>query len=415
MSHVLILTLVFPPDGVSTAQIVGDLALDLQSRGHDVTVVTTTPHYNRDDIARARQPLTRFWGRLLQRSEYSGIITYHILVPQKGRSVVLRLFGWAVFHVMSTIVSAGLVRRPDVILAPSPPLTIGVNAWVIGLLRRCPYIYNVQEIYPDIAVKLGALQNRRAISLLLRLERFVYDHARFITVIGPSMRRSLEDKGVPPAKLSVIPNGVDVASFSAAPRDNDFARKHGLQDRFVVTYAGNMGPSTGLETVIDAAELLHDLPELAIMLIGGGIRADDIRALVERRQLRNVHMLPHHPYEFMSYVYGSSDVCLALQAGGTGSDVLPSKVYRIMAFGRPIVATADPDSDLARLIEEADCGAVVPPGDPEAMAAMLRHSYVHQAEWRMKGISGRACVERHYARASTSARYDELIRAAASA
>ena len=215
----------FPPDGVSTAQIVGDLALDLQSRGHDVTVVTTTPHYNRDDIARARQPLTRFWGRLLQRSEYSGIITYHILVPQKGRSVVLRLFGWAVFHVMSTIVSARLVRRPDVILAPSPPLTIGENAWVIGLLRRCPYIYNVQEIYPDIAVKLGALQNRRAISLLLRLERFVYDHARFITVSDRVCDGALRTRLFPSQIVGNSKRSRRSLSFSAAPRDNDFARK----------------------------------------------------------------------------------------------------------------------------------------------------------------------------------------------
>ena len=127
-----------------------------------------------------------------------------------------------------------------------------------------------------------------------------------------------------------------------------------------------MGPSTGLETVIDAAELLHDLPELAIMLIGGGIRADDIRALVERRQLRNVHMLPHHPYEFTS-------VCLRELRRMFSASSRRHRIRRaalegfigLLAFGRPIVATADPDLDLARLIEEADCGAAGPPGDPE--------------------------------------------------
>ena len=162
MARVLILSLVFPPDGVSTAQIIGDLAADLKGLGHDIVVLTTTPHYNRDPVAEAAQPLAPRWGRLLQASSFRGIPVYHVRVPRKGRRVTGRLAAWLLFHVMSTIASLRVVKHPEVILVPSPPLTMGVNAWAIARLKRCPFIYNVQELYPDLAITLGAITSALA-------------------------------------------------------------------------------------------------------------------------------------------------------------------------------------------------------------------------------------------------------------
>ena len=161
MAHVLVLTLVFPPDGVSTAVIMGELSADLRKAGHDVTVVTTTPHYNRDAEAESRQPLVRMWGPLLYHSEFQGMRVLHVGMPRKSGKVLSRLLAWTQFHVLSLIAAVTLVRRVDVILAPSPPLTIGVCAWLLGCLYRAPFVYNVQELYPDIAITLGALKNRR--------------------------------------------------------------------------------------------------------------------------------------------------------------------------------------------------------------------------------------------------------------
>jgi len=143
MSRILFLSLVFPPDAVSTAQIIGALSADLHGLNHDVTVISTTPHYNRDSEAEARQPLRRHWGGLVLRSVYEGIPVYHVRMPRKGTSILLRVLSWLVFHMVSTALALS-IPRPDVVVAPSPPLTIGVNAWLIGLLRRCPYVYNVQ-------------------------------------------------------------------------------------------------------------------------------------------------------------------------------------------------------------------------------------------------------------------------------
>src|SRR6185295_13463997 len=170
MAHVLVLTLVFPPDGVSTAVIMGELSADIRRAGHDVTVVTTVPHYNRDLEAESRQPLSRLWGPLLYRSEFQGLRVLHVGMPRKSGRVLSRLLAWTRFHVVSLIAAALLVRRVDVILAPSPPLTIGICAWLLGCVYRAPFVYNVQELYPDIAIALGVIRNRRIIAMLLALE-----------------------------------------------------------------------------------------------------------------------------------------------------------------------------------------------------------------------------------------------------
>src|SRR5512140_2233807 len=132
MAHVLILSLVFPPDNVSTAVIMAELSADLKAAGHEITVVSTVPHYNRDPQAEARQPLTRLWGPLLSRSTFDGIPVLHVGMPRKSGRILSRLLAWGGFHVISLIAAAVLVRRVDVILAPSPPLTIGVCAWLLG-------------------------------------------------------------------------------------------------------------------------------------------------------------------------------------------------------------------------------------------------------------------------------------------
>jgi colanic acid biosynthesis glycosyl transferase WcaI len=410
MPRVLVLTLLFPPDGVSTAQIMGDLVADLAERGHDLTVFTTTPHYNRDLLAEQAQPLRKLWGGLLRQSHFRGVLVYHVRVPRKGKSIVLRLFAWTAFHAVSTVAAVMYSKAPAVILVPSPPLTMGLHAWCVGLLKRCPFVYNVQEIYPDIAISLGALKNRFLIGLAFGLERFVYTRAAAITVIAPGMRQRLIDKGVPAGRLEVIPNSVDLTEMRVEPRDNSFAREHGLLDRFVISYAGNLGPAQGLETIIDAAAALTSLDRLLILFVGGGILEQDLRARIATLGLKNVRMVPHQPYAIVPLIYGASDICLVPQAAGTGAEAIPSKVYRIMACGRPIIASADTASDLAQVIRESGCGDVVPPGNPEALADRMRDAVEHPQVWSAKGAAGRATAEQRYARSTTSARYDALIR-----
>ncbi len=408
--NVVLLSLVFRPDNVSTAHVMADLATDLTSFGHQVTVFTTTPHYNEDADAEAAQPRRRFWGRLLQTSDYRGMRVYHAWMPRKGRSVVLRLLAWIWFHLVSTLAAVVLARRPSVILVPSPPLTAGVSAWILGRLRSVPFVYNVQEIYPDIAINLGALKNATAIQVMYALERFVYRRARSITVIAPRMRDRLLEKGVPPGKVMVIPNFVDLTDLSPRPKDNPFSRAHGVHDKFVVSYAGNLGPAQGLECFVDVAALLRDQPELRLLLIGDGMLAEPLRARAAAQRLSNLLVIPYQPYSTVPDIYGASDVCVVAQATATGSDAIPSKVYRIMACERPIVAATDRRSDLAQLIREAHAGVVIPAESADALATAVRDAVSDPERWRRRGAAGRAYVAEHYSRETISRQYETLLK-----
>lgn len=410
MAEILLLSLVFPPDRVSTAQIMGELAVDLGNQGHRVTVISTIPHYNRNLENEKSQPLQIKWGKILYQSEYHGMTVYHTFMPAKGQNILWRLMAWAFFHIMSVIAGLTIVPRPSVIIAPSPPLTIGLCAWLLGMLRRAPYIYNVQEIYPDIAIRLGAVRNRGIIGLLYRLEKFVYSKAAAVTVIAPRMRERLLEKGVSKNKVHVIPNFVDIADLSPLEKDNDFSRKHNLHNLFVVSYAGNMGPAQGLEHFIDAANILKDEVGICFLMMGDGTLREGLKQRIEGYNLGNCLFLPYQPYSLMAQAYAASDLCLVSQAIETGSEAVPSKVYRIMACARPVLAVTDQNSDLARLVRDASCGDFVLPGSAKFLAEIVVRAYRNQEQWQEMGQSGREHVVRYYARETVTNQYNELIK-----
>jgi colanic acid biosynthesis glycosyl transferase WcaI len=410
MAHVLILTQVFPPDAVSTAQIMGDLAVDLMAEGHRVSVLTTSPHYNRDEDAEARQPLIPYWGTVLRESEFHGAKVFHTFMPQKSKGVWPRAAAWMGFHLISTLAGITALREVDIIITPSPPLTIGASAWLLSVYQGCPYIYNVQEIYPDIAVKLGVLREGYLLQVMKRLERFIYDHAAKVTVIAPHMRADLLGKGTPPEKVELIPNFVDTGDLAPSAKDNEFSRQHGLADRFVVSYAGNMGPAQGLETLIEAARILGGEDGIRFLLMGNGTLQDDLGAAIESNGLGNIVFLPYQPYRVMSMAYAASDLSVVPLAPLTGGDALPSKAYRIMACGRPVLAVAERGTDLAELVETAGCGIFVESGSAERLAVAILDAYRGRYDLASMGAAGRQCVEREFSRRSVTRRYDALVR-----
>ncbi len=410
MAKVLLLTLVFAPDGVSTAVLMTELAQALQKQGHSVTVLTTTPHYNVEPEARARQPLRPFWGQWLQRSELDGMSVYHASIPVKGDRVGARLLDYLRFHLISTLAGLFAVGKFDVMLVPSPPLTIGLSAWILRRLRGVPFIYNVQEIYPDVAVSLGVLKNRQAIRVLEGLERFIYGQARHITVISEWFRRRLLEKGVPATKMSVIPNFVDTDFMQAGAKANDFALAHNLTDKFVVLYAGNIGLTQGFETILGAARQLQTLPTLYFVVVGDGTRRKWLAEQVAREGLPNVLLLPYQPRSRVPQIYATSDLCLVPLKQGTATETFPSKIYTIMAAGRPVVASADPNSELAWVVAHAGCGWAVPPDNVAALAEAIATAYHERSTLAARGQAGRAFVVAHHSRQAVTAHYDTLIR-----
>ncbi len=409
MANISLLTLVFPPDNVSTAQLMADLAEDLAARGHRVTVFTTLPHYNPDKVAGAAQPMRRRWAGLLHESEYRGMRVYHAWMPGKGRHVLYRMLTWVGFHCISTLAAIFKPPRPDLILSPSPPLTIGVSAWLIARAHGARYIYNVQEIYPDVAINLGAVRNPWLIRALLQLERFVYRQAHAITVISSRMRLRLLEKQVPERKLLLAPNFVDSRGFVPQAKDNAFSREHGLWDKFVVSYAGNMGKPQQLDVLVDAAAHLAGNPRIHFLFMGSGTETESLKQRVVAMGLRNVTFLSQQPYAVMPMAYAAMDACYVPQAIGTSSDGIPSKVYRILSSARAVLACTDVGSDLATLVEEARAGAVVTAADGGLVAEVIRKAVADETAWAQLGRNGRDYVIAEYDRSVVSGRYHRLI------
>jgi colanic acid biosynthesis glycosyl transferase WcaI len=410
MANILLLTLVFAPDGVSTSVLMTELSLELRALGNTITVLTSTPHYNVEPEARALQPLKRHWGPLLYKSNYQGIPVYHASIPAKGSRAGARLLDYVRFHVISTLAGITTGDSYDVILTPSPPLTIGLSAWLLGLMHQVPFIYNVQEIYPDVAVSLGVLHNKLLIRAMDRLERFIYDRSRKIVVISEWFRRRLLDKGVPPQKIHVIPNFVDTDFLQPLERNNNFSLSYGLNNQFVVLYAGNIGLTQGFETILEAAQRLSHLPDLRFLIVGDGTRRVWLENQLTRVRLSNIILLPYQPRSIVPQIYASSDLCLVPLKKGTAQETFPSKIYTIMAAGRPVITSADLDSELTWVVGKADCGWTVIPDDPEALAASIEWAYQHRSTLKEKGQNGRNYVVQNHSRKVVARQYDELIK-----
>ncbi len=411
MTHLLLLSLTYPPDNVSTAHLMGELSSDLVAQGHQVTVLTTMPHYNRDGDAEESQPIRPFWGPLLRRSELNGAVVYHSPAMSRSGGMIGRIFGWLIFHIVSLIAGLIIPRRVDVILAPSPPLTIGLVSWLLGIRHRARFIYNVQELYPDIAVSLGVIKNRLLISLLYRLEQFVYATTGRVTVISEPMREVILAKGIPPEKVIHIPNWVDTTDIDVLEKDNEFSREHGVHDYFVVGYAGNIGLAQNFDEFLEAAAILRDEPGIRFMLIGEGVERPNIQRKMEEQELGNVVVLPYQDYHLVPLIYASSDLSFVPLHGATATHALPSKVYRIMASGRGILAMAEVDSAIGRLVEEARSGILVQPGSGERLADAIRNAASNPASIAELGHYGREHVIENYSRRKIVGRYISEIAA----
>jgi colanic acid biosynthesis glycosyl transferase WcaI len=408
MSHILLHTLVFAPDSVSTAFLMTDLARQLHASGHDVTVLTTTPHYNLDPAALARQPLQRRLFGLAAQSSCDGVRVWHVRLPMKGERVYTRVLDYIYFHIMSLAIGLLLVRRYDIVITPSPPLTIGVVGWLLGTLRGAPSVYDVQEVYPDFAVNQGLIRNRLLIAVLKRLERFVYARSTHVVTISDWFTRIVRARGVPAGKVSTIPNFVDTALYQPLPRANRFAEQHGLRGSFVVLYGGNVGLSQDWDSFLHAAEVLRERPILFVV-VGDGVRTKWLEQQISSRALTNVRLLGYQSRLLMPEINACADLCTIPMKTGTTSDTFPSKIYTIMACGKSVLVQADPDSELHWLVSSHGCGRVVPPDVPDAYAEAVLKAFLERELLPAEGEKGRVLVQDVYSKETVAARYHALI------
>jgi colanic acid biosynthesis glycosyl transferase WcaI len=346
------------PDTTATGQLLIELAEDLVAvHGFEVTVITGHPAG--DGAAPARPAETRNGVRIIRASGTT-------FSPRRfaGRAANY------VTYFLSALWTALWLPRQDVTVALTDPPIIGLAA--LAARPRRGMIFFCQDIFPEVAGLLEDFHSPLVNAVLDRLNRFLVRKAARIVALGDTMaNRLIVGKGADPARITVIHNWADTSAIVPSGKDNAFARAHGLVDRFVVLHAGNIGLSQNLDLVLDAAERLRRRPEILVLFIGDGNRRPALESAAVSRGLDNVRFLPFQPRDQLRWTYASSDVCLVSLKPGLAGYIVPSKLYPILAAGRPYVAAVEASSEVAALTARHDCGVVVTPGDADELAAQI--------------------------------------------
>jgi colanic acid biosynthesis glycosyl transferase WcaI len=312
-------------------------------------------------------------------------------------------------YVISSLRAALTSWRPDAVLTMTDPPIIGDIGLIVARRFRVPLVVISQDVFPEIAVELGRLRNPAIVAALRLAIRAYLRRAAHVVAIGETMRRRLEEKGTPPERLSVIPNWVDTATITPRPRENPWSSAHDLSGRFVVMHSGNVGYAQNLDALIRAGSFLRDLDDLRIVVIGIGARHAELVALAELLEV-DVMFLPYQPRELLGQSLSSANVHVVGLARGLSGYVVPSRLYGILAAGRPVIVAADEDSETARVIEEAGAGIVVDPGRPELLAAAIRSAHSGELDLAAMGEAARAYVVNEADRSIAFTRYRTLLR-----
>ena len=407
--RILVLCPHFDPDTAPTGVVMSEIARRLTDRGHEIHVVTSLPWYR--DHAVAEGWRGRLWRR--ESTDWGSITRVHPF-PTDKTHITARALGFAGFTVLAFLSAVFGRRRPDVVLTMSPPLPLGVAGWLAARLRRSVCVFNVQDVFPDVAVEVGAIRGPRVIAVLRWLESFVYRRSDAVTVLSGDLADNVAAKiGTQDrAKVRVIPNFVDTERIEPADRLTGYRDEFDLGDRPVVLYAGNVGFSQSLDLLVETARRWSrrddELREVMFVVNGGGSE----RAAVERSAagLENVRFVDFQPPERLAEVLASGDIHLILLRKGLARSSVPSKLYSILAAGRPVLAAIDPGTEVSRVIGDNGCGVSVAPGDLDAFEDALATLVGDEDRRREMGVRGRGFVERWVSPIGVASAYETLFR-----
>jgi colanic acid biosynthesis glycosyl transferase WcaI len=405
---ILLITFQFPPERTGNAPLLGELCEDLSARGHEITAIAAPVHHSFRFVPK------EYRRGILSRENYPGALVVRCNGPLTADMWVNKLIAFVHFPV-SAVLLGGLMKRRDVILCPSPPLWLGFAASLVSALKHTPYVYVVQDLWPSAPVRLGLWKNRLLIRFFSWMERYVYHKAARLIIVADSMRREVTSTGVADSKVHTIENWVDTSFIRPLPKDNAFRREVASPGQFILLYAGNMGHSHRIDVVLRAANILRHRRDLRFVLIGEGTQKPRLMEMAGEMGLENVVFRPLQPRSRLPEAMAAADVGLVPLRKGLSTASLPSKIYTIMASGRPLVATLDRNEAAWRLVERARCGLLVEPEQPEALAEAIEQLAGDTELCRQLGENGRRYAERHCDRRACTAAYEGVLLDAAQA
>jgi glycosyltransferase involved in cell wall biosynthesis len=395
----------FWPEPSAPSRRLLDFGRAWQRLGHRVTVVTAMPSHPLGVVPPA------YRGRLLSREVKDGLRVLrswaHASPNQAGLS---KLWGHISFAMTSLLLSGPRLGRTDVIIASSPTFFSVFSAWATARLLGARFVFEVRDLWPEAFVELGILRRGAALRALSALSRFLYARADSIVVVTESFAERIADLGIPRSKITIITNGADLDWLSADVSAAAHRRRQelGLEGRFVVAYIGAHGVSHALRTVLQAAECAVN-PAITFLFVGDGGEKPTLEAYRHAKQLHNVVMIPAQPPEVVRDFYALADVCLVpLRDIPLFEAFIPSKMFEIMAAGRPIIGSVR--GEARRILETSHAALLVQPENPAELLEAVMVLYDAPAQRSTLGQNGRRYVAEHYSREVLAARYIALLK-----
>lgn len=406
--NILYVSQYFPPEMGAPAARVSELGRHWAAGGHQVAVLTGFPNHPTGKVPREYRARFR---RLLCREERDGMhVVRTWLWPLPNRRSYERILNYSSF-LLSSCLTGSFLRRPDIIIATTPQLLVGLTGWWLGLVKRAPFVLEVRDLWPDSIVASGmGGQSSLLTRSLGALARFLYRRCTHVVVVTPALREELIGRWrVPPEKVSVVENGVETDLFTPNGASEGSLDDHSLKGRFVVSYIGTLGSAHGLDTVLQAASRLRDTaPEIVFLLVGEGAEKTRLVALARQQGLSNIHFLGERPREQVPGIIRASQLCLVpLRKADVFTTVVPTKMLEFMACGCPVVLSVD--GQARKVLEEARAGLFVEPENPDAIAQAIVDLYRDRDLRQSLGANGRRYAVEHLSRAQTASRYLDLL------
>lgn len=396
---VLIIHQYYYPDISANSQYITDLAVDLVERGHHVSVVASS-----GVLHGAKTVAPRF-------ERVQGVDVYRTPATNLGKgTLAARVFDYASFLLSATLRSARLPAQDVVLILTTPPLLPALGP-ALRSVRGTRFVYLSEDVYPDIAIEMGVMRERSALTSAVRsVVRWSQRRADRVVVIGRCMRDRFQQEGLDPARMSLIPNWADPREIYAVPEEaNPMIGELGLAGRFRLAYSGNMGWGHEFGTFLAAAERLREDPAVRFVFIGEGYRKKEIAAHVESASLSNVTLLPYQPREKLIHSLNIGDVSLVSQRREVDGLLVPSKLYALLAAAKPVLFVGSETCEVGRTLLESACGFVFREGDVDGLVSAIERLRDEPALRKKMGESGRDAFLAKYQRRHAVDAYERLF------
>ncbi|MCA9367245.1 glycosyltransferase family 4 protein [Candidatus Kaiserbacteria bacterium] len=403
--RILIVTLLYAPDGGPSAPLFQMLCEELVKRGNDVTIIASVPHYPSGRVDPSYQ------GTWIQKSIENGVKVIRVRIPSVDRNQLpSRMLQFLAFQIGSLV--AGFREKYDAVLVTNPSLSKGIPFAYYAYLRNKPSVYFVADVYPDVGIETGIFRNPGIVKLVTLFEKFCLTNSDLVWIFSDSFRTSMRRLDVRDDQLALVYGWVDTDFIQSLPRQNHFSKEYGLDDKFVVLYAGNIGLSQGLEDILQSAYHLIDFSEIHFLFVGDGAGRGEIEKTAVDLQLTNVTFLPFQERSRVPEVLATADVSIVSLQSGMGGGSLPSKTFSYLASGRPILTIVDPGSDTWNLVQRAGAGIGIPPGKPEQIAKAIKVLRSSPDLCRQFSANGRRWALANHSPSTAAAHVENLMETA---